>query len=68
MAVGGRMSGEGLGDDARPFLAAMADEGGRVVLSLPAYETFATPPRHFHSQRPGEAHALVLRDDAMGRR
>lgn len=46
MAVGGRMSGEPLGDDARPFVAAMAEEEGRVVLRCRPYETFATPPRH----------------------
>jgi PPOX class probable F420-dependent enzyme len=49
MAVGGRMSGQALGDDARPFVAAMAKEEGRVVLRCRPYETFATPPRHLHS-------------------
>lgn len=48
MAVGGRMSGESLGDDARPFVAAMADEEGRVVLRCTPYSTFAQPPRHLH--------------------
>src|SRR5687768_404225 len=32
MAVAGRMSGQPLGEDARPFVAAMADEEHRVVL------------------------------------
>ena len=48
MAVGGRMSGEQLGDDARPFVAAMAEEEGRVVLRCRPYSTFAQPPRHLH--------------------
>lgn len=49
MAVGGRMSGEPLGEDARPFVEAMAQEEARVVLRCRPYETFATPPRHLHS-------------------
>ena len=48
MAVAGRMSGESLGEDARPFVAAMAEEENRVVLRCRPYETFATPPRHLH--------------------
>lgn len=48
MAVGGRMSGEALGEDARPFVEAMAEEEGRVVIRCTPYETFATPPRHLH--------------------
>ena len=48
MAVGGRMSGETLADDARPFVTAMAEEEGRVVLRCRPYETFAQPPRHLH--------------------
>jgi hypothetical protein len=49
MAVGERMSGERLGDDARPVVAAMAEEEGRVVLRCRPYATFATPPRHLHA-------------------
>jgi len=49
MAVAGRMSGAPLGEDARPFVEAMAEEEGRVVLRCTPYETFATPPRHLHS-------------------
>ncbi|MGB0112043.1 MAG: pyridoxamine 5'-phosphate oxidase family protein [Ilumatobacteraceae bacterium] len=49
LAVGGRMSGEALGDDARPFVAAMAAEEERVVLRCRPYETFAQPPRHLHA-------------------
>ncbi len=48
MAVGGRMSGEPLGEDARPFVSAMAEEEGRVVLRCRPYSTFAQPPRHLH--------------------
>jgi PPOX class probable F420-dependent enzyme len=48
MAVGGRMSGEALSEDARPVVAAMAEEEGRVVLRCRPYETFAQPPRHLH--------------------
>jgi PPOX class probable F420-dependent enzyme len=49
MAVAGRMSGEPLMDDARPFVEAMAEEEDRVVLRCLPYETFAQPPRHLHS-------------------
>ena len=48
LAVGGRMSGEALGDDARPFAAAMADQEQRVVIRCRPYSTFAQPPRHLH--------------------
>ena len=48
MAVAWRMSGEPLGDDARPFVEAMAEEEDRVLLRCRPYETFATPPRHLH--------------------
>lgn len=48
MAVAGRMSGEALGDEARPFVEAMVKEEGRVVLRCKPYSTFATPPRHLH--------------------
>ena len=48
MAVAGRMSGEPLGDDARPFVEAMAADEGRVVLRCRPYSTFAQPPRHLH--------------------
>ena len=49
MAVGGRMSGEPLGEEARPFVEAMAAEEERVVIRCRPYETFAQPPRHLHS-------------------
>jgi hypothetical protein len=48
MAVGGRMSGEPFGQDARPFVEAMAEQEARVVLRCRPYETFAQPPRHLH--------------------
>jgi PPOX class probable F420-dependent enzyme len=48
MAVAGRMSGEPLAEDTRPFVAAMAEEEQRVVLRCRPYTTFAQPPRHLH--------------------
>lgn len=55
MAVAGRMSGESLGEDARPFVAQMAEDEGRVVLRCRPYATFATPPRHLHANDQEEA-------------
>jgi len=49
MAVGGRMSGQPLGKEARPFVEAMAAQEQRVVLRCRPYATFAQPPRHLHS-------------------
>jgi hypothetical protein len=49
MAVGGRMSGEALGEEARPFVETMAEQEDRVVLRCTPCETFATPPRHLAS-------------------
>jgi len=46
MAVGGRMSGTPLGEEARPFVEAMAKKEDRVVVRCRPYETFAQPPRH----------------------
>jgi len=48
MAVGGRMSGEPLGPEARPFVEAMAAEEDRVVVRCRPSATFAQPPRHLH--------------------
>ncbi len=48
MAVGGRMSGQPLDGSARPFVAAMAEQEGRVVIRCRPYSTFAQPPRHLH--------------------
>lgn len=48
MAVGDRMSGQPLTDDARPVVEAMAIEENRVVVRCRPYATFAQPPRHLH--------------------
>jgi len=48
MAVGARMSGQELGEDARPVVAAMAAEEERVAVRCRPYATFAQPPRHLH--------------------
>jgi hypothetical protein len=48
MAVGGRMSGEELTEEARPVVDAMRVQEGRIVLRCRPYATFATPPRHLH--------------------
>jgi hypothetical protein len=48
MAVAGRMSGQPLGDEARPYVAQMADQEDRVVVRCRPYATFAQPPRHLH--------------------
>ena len=45
MAAAGRMSGEPLGEETRPFMEAMAAEEDRVVLRCRPYETFAQPSR-----------------------
>jgi PPOX class probable F420-dependent enzyme len=48
MAVGGRMSGQPLGEEVRPAVEAMAAEESRVVVRCRPYATFAQPPRHLH--------------------
>jgi hypothetical protein len=48
MAVAGRMSGEPLNEEVRPFIETMAAEEQRVVLRCRPYTTFAQPPRHLH--------------------
>jgi hypothetical protein len=48
MAVAGRMSGQPLDEQARPFIEAMAEREDRVVVRCRPYETFAQPPRHLH--------------------
>jgi PPOX class probable F420-dependent enzyme len=48
MAVAGRMSGQPLGDEARPTVEAMAVEEDRVVIRCRPYETFAQPPRNLY--------------------
>ncbi|MEO1055691.1 MAG: pyridoxamine 5'-phosphate oxidase family protein [Actinomycetota bacterium] len=49
MAVGWRMSGEEIDASARPVVEAMAEEENRVLLRCRPYASFATPPRHLHS-------------------
>ncbi len=49
MAVAGRMSGQPLGTEARPHIAAMSERENRVVIRCRPYATFASPPRHLHS-------------------
>lgn len=48
LAVGGRMSGTPLREEARPAVEAMAKKEDRVVVRCRPYATFATPPRHLH--------------------
>jgi Pyridoxamine 5'-phosphate oxidase len=55
MAGAARMSGAELGEEARPFVAAMAEEEHRVVLRCRPYSTFAQPPRHLHSNDQAES-------------
>jgi len=54
MAVGARMSGQELSDDARPIVRAMAEEEGRVVIRCRPSATFATPARHLHDEHQDE--------------
>ena len=54
MAVGGRMSGQPLSEDARPFVRTMAAEEDRLVIRCRPYSTFATPPRHLHDESQDE--------------
>lgn len=55
LAVGGRMSGEPLPEQARPVVASMAKNEGRVVVRCRPYSTFAQPPRHLHRNDQDEA-------------
>jgi hypothetical protein len=48
MAVGERMSGQPLGEHARPFVQAMAAEEGRLVLRCRPHASFAQAPQHFY--------------------
>ena len=54
MAVGARMSGQALSEDARPVVRAMAEQENRLVIRCRPYMTFATPPRHLHDERQDE--------------
>jgi hypothetical protein len=42
------MSGEQLGEEARPFVEAMAAQENRVIVRCRPYATFGQPPRHLH--------------------
>lgn len=46
MAVAGRMSGQPLGEEARPYITEMSKRENRVVIRCRPYGTYATPPRH----------------------
>jgi hypothetical protein len=46
MAVAERMSGQRPGDEARPFVEAMAERDDRVVIRCRPYATFASPRQH----------------------
>lgn len=48
MAVGGRMSGQPLPDEARPLIEEMRVQENRVVLRCRPYATFSQPPRHLY--------------------
>jgi PPOX class probable F420-dependent enzyme len=48
MAVGGRMSGQPLPDEARPHIEAMRVQENRLVIRCRPYATFGQPPRHLH--------------------
>ncbi|OMC13928.1 pyridoxamine 5'-phosphate oxidase family protein [Mycobacterium sp. SP-6446] len=48
MAVAARMSGQSLGEEARPYVEEMAANEDRVVVRCQPYSTFAQPPRHLH--------------------
>jgi PPOX class probable F420-dependent enzyme len=48
MAVAGRMSGQPLGDEARPYVAEMSARENRVVIRCRPYATYAQPPRHLY--------------------
>jgi hypothetical protein len=48
MAVAGRMSGQPLGAEARPYVTEMSERENRVVIRCRPYATFAQPPRHLY--------------------
>ncbi len=54
-AVAGRISGQPVSDDARPFLEAMAAQEDRVVLRCRPYATFAPSHRHPGEETAGAA-------------
>lgn len=54
MAVAWRMSGQELQSAARPLVAAMAAKEERILLRCRPRFTFASPPRHLHSNDQAE--------------
>ena len=48
MAVAGRMSGQPLGAEARPYVTEMSERENRVVTRCRPYATYAQPPRHLY--------------------
>lgn len=54
MGVAWRMSGQQLSPEARPMVQAMAAMENRIVLRCRPYATFASPPRHLHSNAQSE--------------
>jgi len=48
MAVAGRMSGQSLGEEARPYVKEMSERENRVVIRCRPYATYAQPPRHLY--------------------
>src|SRR6201998_2969638 len=48
MAVAGRMSGQPLSEEARPYITEMSERENRVVLRCRPYATYAQPPRHLY--------------------
>jgi PPOX class probable F420-dependent enzyme len=48
MAVAGRMSGQPLGEEARPYATEMSERENRVVIRCRPYATYAQPPRHLY--------------------
>lgn len=49
MAGAERMSGQRLGEEARPYVEAMAVREDRVAVRCRPYATFAQPPRHLYN-------------------
>ena len=54
MAGAERMSGQRLGEEARPYVEAMAVREDRVVVRCRPYATFAQPPRHLYNNDQAE--------------
>ena len=48
MAVAGRMSGQPLGEEARPYVTQMSEQENRVVIRCRPYASYAQPPRHLY--------------------